>query len=178
MSCSFTFVAVSRLVRCLVLAGCAVSIVSCASEPKLQASEAQASVDGHGLIALDLAGTQHALDSQFHAGRAVTLVFWQTWCANCIKEAPQVEAARAEWGEQVAFYGVVSGPDQAVDEQKMRSLVDKLGLQYPQLRDRDGSWSGRFEVSATPTVLVFSPQGELLFRGKHLPEDWQALLGA
>jgi len=171
-------VSVPRFLRCLVLAGVAFSLASCASEPSLDASESQLSVDGHGLIAQDIDGTQHELDAQFESGQAVALVFWQTWCANCIKEAPQVEAARAQWGEQVAFYGVVSGPDQAVDEQKMRSLVTKMGLNYPQLRDRDGSWSGRFDVKGTPTVMVFSPQGALLYRSNHLPEDWQALLGS
>lgn len=175
MTSGFAFA--PRFLRSLLFTACTLTIASCASEPNLQSSQAQASIDARGLTAQDIEGAEHALDLQFQSGRAVALVFWQTWCANCIKEAPQVEAARAAWGEQVAFYGVVSGPDQAVDEQQLRRLVAKMGLQYPQLRDRDGSWSGRFEVSATPTVMVFSQQGELLYRGSHLPEDWQALLG-
>lgn len=169
-------VSVPRIWRCLLLVGGALALLSCASGPSAAASQAQASTDGHGLTGVDIDGGQHALDVQFESGRAVALVFWQPWCASCVKEAPEVEVARTKWGNQVSFYGVVSGSDQAVDELKVRGLVLKLGLQYPQLRDRDGSWSRRFKVNTTPTVMVFSPGGELLFRGNHLPEDWPALL--
>lgn len=166
----------SRVRALAVLAG-ALILSACAGSPPQDTPQVPTS-KGHGLVAVDMDGKSYALDAHYESGQAVALVFWQAWCDSCVAEAPHVEAARRAWSDEVAFYGVVSGPDQSVDEDKLRGLVYQLGLNYPQLRDRDGSWSQRFGVRATPTILVFSAQGELLFQGNHLPEDWRALLDA
>jgi hypothetical protein len=88
-----------------------------------------------------------------------------------------VQAASETYAGTVSFYGVVSGADQSVSDIRLRGVIQDLGLTYPQIRDRDGSWSRRFRVSSTPTIVVFSPDGTQRFRGNHLPPDWGSLLG-
>jgi thiol-disulfide isomerase/thioredoxin len=133
--------------------------------------------DARGLVAADLDGARHSVDEELAAGRAVALVFWQPWCGSCLDEAPRVEQARRELAGRVTIFGVVSGPDGSVDEADIRRIDLQLGLGYPHLRDRDGSWSSRFAVRATPTIIVLEPGGSVVHRGAHLPEDWGALLG-
>jgi thiol-disulfide isomerase/thioredoxin len=150
------------------------ALAACSGAPAAPGAEAQ--IDGRGLVGVDLDGKSHSIDSAFAQGKWVTLVFWQDWCGSCLAEAPHVQDASRAYADRIAFYGVVSGADQTEKDFGLRNCVRELGLTYPQIRDRSGTWSLRFQVSSTPTVLVFSPNGVLRFRGNHLPESWNNLL--
>jgi len=149
-------------------------LVACSAAPT--AAETQVAVDGRGLMGVDIDGVQQNLDHEFTQGKWVTLVFWQDWCSSCLAEAPHVQADSRVYGSRVSFYGVVSGADLTEHDMGLRTKIRELGLTYPQIRDRNGAWSGRFRVSSTPTILVFSPDGNLRYRGNHLPEDWLGLM--
>lgn len=136
-----------------------------------------AKVNGLGLMGESLEGERCDLDRVMASGEWVTLVFWQDWCSSCLAEAPHVQAASQTYRNRIAFYGVVSGADQTEGDFGLHKTVRELGLTYPQVRDRNGSWSARFNVSSTPTILVFSPDGALRYRGDHLPKNWNELLG-
>jgi thiol-disulfide isomerase/thioredoxin len=115
------------------------------------------------------------LARELAADRTVVLVFWQTWCASCLGEAPRLrEAARAH-ADELVFVGVVSGPDSAVDEAELKRVVTRLDLPYPELRDRDGAWSKAFGVTATPTLVALRPDGSEGWRAQHAPADWLAV---
>ena len=120
----------------------------------------------------DMQGAEHDLAADLAGGREVALVFWQTWCASCIAEAPHVVAAAAERAGTTEFYGVVSGPDDVVDDDKVRAMTEQLGLTYPQVRDRSVALAEHFEVEGTPTIIVIAPGGEISYRGHRLPETW------
>ena len=141
---------------------------ACSSAPS-QDSSIQA------LQSVDIDGGSVQLQNAFGQGKYVTLVFWQHWCEPCLEEAPHVQADSLTYRDQVSFFGVVSGPDQSDNDRELQFTIQQLGLTYPQVRDRDGSWSRTLSVSSTPTVLVFSPQGEQVFRGHELP-NWKQVL--
>lgn len=140
-----------------------------------------ASVTGaHALPAQleDMDGTQHALDATLASGTPVVLVFWQTWCPSCKKEAPELAAAVARYGDRLRFFGVISGPDDAIDDDEVRRTARAWGYAHPQIRDRDLRLARRFEVTGTPVIVVVSEGGRVLYRGYRLPEDWSPYLGA
>ena len=149
-------------------------LAACSASPTGPGTRAP--VDGHGLVGVDLQGGAQRVDDSFAQNKLVTLVFWQDWCGSCLEEAPHVQAASQSYADRIAFYGVVSGPDLTEQDFGLKNKVRELGLTYPQVRDRDGSWSTRFGVTSTPTVLVFSANGTLRFRGNHLPASWNDLL--
>lgn len=128
------------------------------------------------LVVRDMDGLGHDLDRALAAGKAVTLVFWQTWCESCRREAPEVIAAARSLGERAEFYGVVPGTDERVDEHEVRRMAQELGFTFPQLRDRDLSLTERFDVDGTPTILVLVGDGEPVYRGHRTPRDWGSLL--
>lgn len=134
-------------------------------------------VDGHGLVGQELYGDMLAVDQSFDAGKYVTLVYWQPWCETCLTDGPWIEIAKQKYADRIDFYGVVAGEDQTPNNADLKATVEDLGLTYPQIRDRDGSWSRRFEIIATPTFLVFSPSGTLRYRGRHMPGNWDELIG-
>ena len=164
-----------RGARLLALVTCLLLGAACAGTPE-PGPDSGGAASARGLVAADLDGKQRSVDEELAAGRAVALVFWQPWCGSCLDEAPRVEEARRALAGRVTVFGVVSGPDSSVDEADIRRIDLQLGLGYPHLRDRDGSWSSRFAVRATPTIVVLEPGGSVVHRGAHLPEDWDAIL--
>lgn len=126
--------------------------------------------------AADLEGKQHDLDSVLAAGRPVALIFWQTWCVSCLREAPGLAEAARRLDGKIAFYGVVSGPDEAVDVQKIREIVKTNGLPYPQLRDRDLRLTDALGVTGTPTIIVIGTDRKVRYTGHRPPESWLDLV--
>jgi thiol-disulfide isomerase/thioredoxin len=148
--------------------------VSCAGPATEQADAAMTAPVS--MQCMDLDGKTLNPDADLSAGKPVVLVFWQSWCNSCLEEAPLVEQARRKYGDQVAFYGVVSGPDQSVDEDAVRKVVGQKQLKYPTLRDRDGALSRHFDVQYTPSVVILNPDRKVVYSGGHLPESWDWLL--
>jgi len=129
---------------------------------------------GNPMHVADMAGRTHDIEEILEEGRAVALIFWQTWCASCKREAPEAAKAARKYGHAIRFFGVVSGSDEYVDDDKVRSFVEKVGLPYPQVRDRELSITEYFQVKGTPTVIVLGKGMEILYRGHRLPDDWTA----
>lgn len=115
------------------------------------------------------------LASALASGKTVVLVFWQTWCASCLAEAPELAAAAREHPNELAFVGVVPGPDDTVDANELARLVKRFELPYPQLRDRDLAWSRAFAIQGTPTLVALRADGSEAWRGHRAPADWLAL---
>lgn len=160
--------------RQLLLLALLMGLGACASSSSDTAPAAPVAAEGasawHTLA--DMQGAEHDLAGSLAEGREVALVFWQTWCASCIAEAPHVVAAAAERAGTTEFYGVVSGPDDVVDDDKVREMTEQLGLTYPQVRDRSADLARHFDVEGTPTIIVIAPGGEISYRGHRLPETW------
>jgi thiol-disulfide isomerase/thioredoxin len=152
------------LVAAMLAATLVTSCAGAGGEPVL------APINHAGTQFVDVDGTSHTV-----SGKAATFVFWQPWCAACREEAPLAVAASAELADTMSFYGVVSGPDGAVDEDLFEKSIDELGLSYPQIRDKDLALAKRFEVTKTPTIIVIDAAGQLRFKGSHMPENLAAL---
>ena len=110
-------------------------------------------------------------------GRHVVYVFWQSWCGSCRKEAPALATSARTLAGRAQFIGVISGPDDVVDERKVDRFITDMKLDYPQVRDRDLTLTRRFKVRGTPTIIVLNTQGEIVYRGHHAPERWSDILG-
>ena len=166
----------SSLHVCLLVLGGACSAPDTHDEPAPLASVAAPALAPEllGLGLPDLAGDPHSIAEGLARGNRVAVVFWQSWCAPCIAEAPHL--AEAHRGiPDLEVLGVVSGPDAAVDEDEVARTVFELGLPYPSVRDRTLELTDALEVKGTPTIVVVGEGGRVLFRGHRAPEDWDAL---
>ena len=112
------------------------------------------------------------LKIQDMAGQSVALVFWQTWCKPCLREMPELARVDRQYSPRIRFYGIVSGTDEDVDDAKVKSLVERLGVGYPQVRDRDLRLSRGFKIDGTPTIVILGPGRSVLYRGHQLPDNW------
>lgn len=148
-------------------------LAACSGNPLL--SDRVQSLAGAG--ARDLDGMMHLPETVAASDRAALLIFWDPSDASqhrMLRQAGKEARARAA---DYAFFGVVSGSDRTVDETALRSLLTELGVDFPQLRDRDGSLADRFVAEDTPLVMVWGVQGDLRYRVEGLPHVWDGISG-
>lgn len=120
----------------------------------------------------DTAGVTHRLGEDLERGRPVALVFWQPWCGSCLAEVPTVVAAHRRFGDELSFFGVVSGPEGAVDEAEVSRAMLETGMTYPSLRDTDLVLTRAFQVTETPTVVIVDPALGVVYRETTAPAEW------
>jgi thiol-disulfide isomerase/thioredoxin len=123
----------------------------------------------------DMSGNFHDLPELIKEGDNIALIFWQTWCATCKAELPIVSKTAKNTKLGIKFFGIISGSDDFVDDAKVLDYASKLKLTFPQIRDRDASLSEQFQIDGTPTIIVFSNGGKILYRGHTLPMNWNQL---
>ncbi|MBL4847399.1 MAG: redoxin family protein [Planctomycetes bacterium] len=131
------------------------------------------------LSLIDSEGAPQDLDAALARGETVALVFWQTWCASCAKEAPAIAAAaQAEQGK-IRFVSVVPGKTETVKDGDVAAKRKAWGYEaFPLVRDLDLSLSRALGVRGTPTILVLGKDRVVRFKGHRPPEDWSQLRGA
>ena len=146
------------------------ALFACASPAPPPAPSA---VSVRPLAFTDMEGRAHTVAESLDAGQKVVFVFWATWCSSCKAEMGSLAAAAREHPE-LDFYGVVSGPDDAVDDGRVLEVVNRWFVPYPQVRDRDLELTETFGVVGTPTIVVVDEDGRVVYRDHEQP-DWEAL---
>lgn len=170
--------------RTLTLLALSLGLVACAATEGPSPSSAPAAAQPSPYPGLDDAawstvrtmdGRELDLAAAARGGRAVALVFWLPWCASCLEEGPAVAAAAERLASELLVVGVVTGPDEDVDEGEVRKVVERLGLDYPHVRDRDLAMAEDLRVLGTPTIVVYGPDGRYVKRATRV-HDWDALV--
>ena len=100
-----------------------------------------------------------------HLGEVVVLNVWASWCAPCRAEAPTLAALSDELeGQGVQFVGL----DTRDSDVAARAFVERFGIGYPNVIDRDGRLQLLFGDSlppqAIPSTLVIDPEGRVAAR--------------
>jgi peroxiredoxin len=113
---------------------------------------------------LDAAGRRHTA-REWKDARAVALFFIATECPISNRYAPEINRIVAAYSTRgVAFYGVHSDPD--VGAAVARQHARDYGFDFPMLLDPTQTLANRTGVNLTPTAVILSPAGELLYRGR------------
>jgi cytochrome c biogenesis protein CcmG/thiol:disulfide interchange protein DsbE len=93
-----------------------------------------------------------------YQGTVVVLNFWASWCDPCRAESPLLE----RWHRRISRRsGTVLGVDVLDVSSDARAFIEKYGLSYPQLRDRDGDALERFGVVAYPETFAIDRRGRI-----------------
>jgi hypothetical protein len=97
--------------------------------------------------------------------KAAVFIFTLTDCPICNSYVPELNRLCDEYFQRGINLSVVPvDPDITVD----RFLVhrEKYGIRMPFLLDPNRDWVERAGVTVAPEAAVFSPYGELLYRGR------------
>jgi len=101
----------------------------------------------------DLDGREVRLES--FRGRTVLVNFWATWCAPCVAEMPSLTRLRATLaGQGLEVLGVNLQENTA----RIRPFAERLGIDFPILRDHDGAVRSAWGVRVYPTTFVVGPE--------------------
>ena len=100
----------------------------------------------------DLDGRDVRLDA--YRGRTVVVNFWATWCAPCVAEMPSLARLR----ERLASSGLeVLGVNLQENAARIRPFAERLGLDFPIVRDHDGAVSRAWGARVFPTTFIIGP---------------------
>ncbi|MFQ5529517.1 MAG: TlpA family protein disulfide reductase [Gemmatimonadota bacterium] len=105
--------------------------------------------------------------------RPVLLEFWATWCPKCRALHPKMEAAHAEFGDRVEYYGIAVAVGQS--PRSVRRHLRKHPLPFPMLWDARGQAVRRFMAPVTSYVVILDARGRVAYTGVDSGQD---LLGA
>ena len=113
----------------------------------------------------DAAGQPVALQS--FVGRPLVVNIWYSTCVPCARELRDFADVSRELGDAVQFVGV----DPVDDAAKMQEFADARGVEYPLLMDSDGELVTNADVTAFPTTLFVSPDGEIVHQTNAIEAD-------
>ena len=152
-----TRTAVVGLLSVLVLAG---TTLPSAVRASGQLDEVDASAPLEASLP-DLYGRERTLDE--FRGKVVLVNFWASWCTPCVTEMPSIQrlAATLE-GEPFAVIGV------NVSESKLRvrTMAQRLGLDFPILLDGEGETFKSWGATVLPTTYVLDRDGVPRYLGR------------
>jgi len=91
-------------------------------------------------------------------GQVVVLNYWASWCEPCRDESPLLE----RWHRRISKRNAtVLGVDVLDVTSDAQGFIDKYGLTYPHLRDKDGSTQEDLGIVAYPETFVIDRDGRI-----------------
>ena len=116
----------------------------------------------------DLEGQVQALETL--RGKLVLVNFWASWCTPCITEMPSIQRLADDMGDRTfAVVGVNVGEG----ESRVRAMVERLGLDFPILLDKDSAAFERLRISVLPTTYLLDGDGIVRYVGRG-PFEWDS----
>jgi peroxiredoxin len=106
----------------------------------------------------DLSGKVQTLSS--YRGRVVVLNFWATWCRECVRELPSLNAF-AEANRDVVVLGIASERD----PETVRRFLSSSPVTFPLIVDAAGDiFVKKYLVRALPTTIIIDRKGSIAGR--------------
>jgi len=91
-----------------------------------------------------------------YRGRTVLLTFWATWCAPCLRELPEIDAAYSAFKQQgLDVLAINFGEDTAT----INTYLKKQNLALPVTKDEELDIANAYGVFALPKTFFINPDG-------------------
>jgi len=93
-------------------------------------------------------------------GKVVVVNFWATWCAPCVEEMPSLMRLREKFAPQGLEVIAVNFQENAA---RIKPFLMRNGLDFPVVRDHDGSARTAWGVNVFPSSFVIGPDQKVAF---------------
>ncbi len=111
---------------------------------------------------------------QYIGKKPVLLEFWATWCELCEELLPRIRAAKADYGDQVEFFGVNVTVNQS--RERVRRYLEKHRPPFRTLYDDEGVSTRAYQVPATSYVVIVDRSGKIAYTGSGGTQDFNTVL--
>ena len=96
-------------------------------------------------------------------GRPVIVNFWASWCAPCVEEIPELQAALAEYrSEGLAIIGIVYSDR----SEAAREFMARMGGGWPSVMDPGGEVARDYGIYGPPESFFVDREG--IIRGRQI----------
>lgn len=120
-------------------------------------AESTAFFPSHEDMFVDLVTGEEFNLSDF-TGKPTIVNLFGSWCAPCVREMPEFQAAFDAYGGEVNFIGLAVEDD----AESALDLVERTGVQYPTALDTNRSLVGQFEPGIFPFTALLDERGALV----------------
>ncbi|AJK85937.1 MAG TPA: thiol-disulfide oxidoreductase [Lysinibacillus sp.] len=105
---------------------------------------------------VDMYGDKHNLEE--YKGQGVFLNFWGTWCKPCEREFPIIDRYYKEYKEK----GIqVLAINIAESDFVVQNYIDRKGLTFPVLIDKNKSVMEAYNINPLPTTILINSEGKI-----------------
>jgi len=105
-------------------------------------------------------------------GKAALVIFWNTWCPNCMKELPEINRLAEKLGPRgLEVLAVNTAFNDS--ENKARAYWKKYGYVFPVGFDHDFEVGQAFGVRGVPTIFLIDSKGVVRYKHTLIPEDME-----
>ena len=112
----------------------------------------------------DQYGNSHSLSE--YKGKTVLLIFWATWCPDCLEELPDIERLYQEYkqgkNKDIVILGI-NTPNREIetDVKGITSFMKKNNYTFPTLMDEDGKVFEAYDIRTYPTTYFIDRNGKI-----------------
>ncbi len=110
--------------------------------------------------------------SEALAGRPLMLIFWNTWCPDCMRELPAVNRLAKKFIPRgLAFLAI----NTAINDSKRRARAYwmKKEFLFPSGFDHDFEIGDLFKVRGVPTIFLIDSKGIIRHKHPKFPENME-----
>ncbi|WBF55052.1 thiol-disulfide oxidoreductase ResA [Lysinibacillus sp. JK80] len=112
--------------------------------------------DAPNFTLVDMHGDKHNLEE--YKGKGVFLNFWGTWCKPCEREFPIIDRYYNDYKEkdiQVLAINI------AESDFVVQNYIDRKGLTFPVLIDKNKSVMEAYNINPLPTTILINSEGKI-----------------
>lgn len=102
-------------------------------------------------------------EAAFPSHGATLVVFWESWCPHCNREAEHVQSIATTWAGRLDVVGLTKVTKSATDE-KVAAFITEHGWTFPVGKEDDGRMSTAFAVTGIPAAVIVV-DGRVAWRG-------------
>ncbi|KMN36234.1 thiol-disulfide oxidoreductase ResA [Lysinibacillus sp. LK3] len=112
--------------------------------------------DAPNFTLVDMHGDKHNLEE--YKGKGVFLNFWGTWCKPCEREFPIIDRYYNDYKEK----GIqVLAINIAESDFVVQNYIDRKGLTFPVLIDKNKSVMEAYNINPLPTTILINSEGKI-----------------